>query len=758
MATNRDADLDGLYSSDEEDEWQEKNIRCLVRTRSVEDCLAPLIVQVTTLVEHGRRNERTHKASRLARAVDKAVDKLIEEGEKIAQENPKIKNEMLKACHSVSTAGGVMHNASSLFAANPQSTDNRAVMVQASRELLVAVTRLLVVADVADIYKLLNATSRVQSRFPGLSQVRSVSELVEKLKVLGPDIGNLLHLAEKRQKDLKSRRCSQELGSARAALMRSSKMLTTSTKVYLEHPHMVTAQLNRKFVLDQMHEAIGIISRVADGEEVEDPKEHSGQLTRDIDTFAAMLEQPLSTQELQQAAKQRMEVIISAAVTLASSEYTRDSHQDQITAECNAVRVQFNKLLQLCTKGQATTQEATRTAHMIQRGLGQLKNEMFKGVSDHVSDIFLDVTSPAVILVDAAEKGDTESLDQSIEFFTNHTDQMCKVVELCNSMCDDMEATKLLHTVSKQFHAITPQLINAAKTAVAKGERKKGGKKSAGTTAQKNLLMFRDAWQEVASLLSDAVDNTTSMHHFLSVSELHIKEDMAGCLEAVRAQDHQMLDQHASLVRGRCMRLLHVVQNGMAKRSDLCTADQLETVNQAVMEFRNKALSSFSTTTDKVYNNLLRSHDPSETDFLTVEASVLNMRDAMSDLRRTVAMNMPPEEIEGDDELEELVKPPRPASPLDYTESNLSTSSLFTRTLKPSISNPGTHDGAQERMAQLPVEQQEQLAKASESLTLEQSHLENEMNKWEGSKYHDDVIVLAKEMCLLMMDMSDFTR
>lgn len=45
MASNGDADLDGLYSSDE-DEWQEKNIRCLVRTRSVEDCLAPLIVQV----------------------------------------------------------------------------------------------------------------------------------------------------------------------------------------------------------------------------------------------------------------------------------------------------------------------------------------------------------------------------------------------------------------------------------------------------------------------------------------------------------------------------------------------------------------------------------------------------------------------------------------------------------------------------------------------------------------------------------------
>ena len=53
---------------------------------------------------------------------------------------------------------------------------------------------------------------------------------------------------------------------------------------------------------------------------------------------------------------------------------------------------------------------------------------MYKAVSDHVSDIFLDVTSPAVMLVDAAEKGDPEELEQSIEFFTSHADQMSKVL------------------------------------------------------------------------------------------------------------------------------------------------------------------------------------------------------------------------------------------------------------------------------------------------------------------------------------------
>ena len=63
--------------------------------------------------------------------------------------------------HCYHHTGGVMHNSSSLFAAGPQSTEHRAAMVQASRGLLLAVTRLLIVADVADIYKLLNATTRV---------------------------------------------------------------------------------------------------------------------------------------------------------------------------------------------------------------------------------------------------------------------------------------------------------------------------------------------------------------------------------------------------------------------------------------------------------------------------------------------------------------------------------------------------------------------------------------------------------------------
>lgn len=71
------------------------------------------------------------------------------------------------------------------------------------------------------------------------------------------------------------------------------------------------------------------------------------------------------------------------------------------------------------------------------------------------------------------------------------------------------------------------QLINAAKTAVVSSQQHKGGKNMTASNAHKNLLMFRDAWQETASLLSDAIDNTTSIHHFLAVSgELHARDGL----------------------------------------------------------------------------------------------------------------------------------------------------------------------------------------------------------------------------------------
>ena len=41
-------------------------------------------------------------------------------------------------------------------------------------------------------------------------------------------------------------------------------------------------------------------------------------------------------------------------------------------------------------------------------------------------------------------------------------------------------------------------------------------------------------------------------------------------------------------------------------------------------------------------------------------------------------------------------------------------------------------------------------------MTLHVYRFEKEVNKWDDNR--NDIVVLAKEMCMMMMDMSDFTR
>lgn len=59
-------------------------------------------------------------------------------------------------------------------------------------------------------------------------------------------------------------------------------------------------------------------------------------------------------------------------------------------------------------------------------------------------------------------------------------------------------------------------------------------------------------------------------------------------------------------------------------------------------------------------------------------------------------------------------------------------------------------------MAQLPQEQKAKIAEQVASFQEEKSKLDAEVSKWDDSG--NDIIVLAKQMCMIMMEMTDFTR
>lgn len=271
--------------------WDPKNLE--IRTMSVEKTLEPLVLQVTTLVNtkgaaSTKKKGKSKRASVLVLAVTKATENFIERGEQIANENPDIKLEMLEAVDEVRKHGGAMSAAAGEFSEDPCSSAKRAGMVRASRSLLSAVTRLLVLADMVDVHLLLKSLYVVENDLDKLQSVSSQDELVANMRQFGRNAAELVNQAAKRQMELKDPQLRDDLAAARASLRKNTPMLLTASKVYVRHPELDVAKQNRDQVFMEVCKAVHTISDVAQGKSYAptmDVYTGAGELAAALDDF-----------------------------------------------------------------------------------------------------------------------------------------------------------------------------------------------------------------------------------------------------------------------------------------------------------------------------------------------------------------------------------------------------------------------------------------------------------------------------------------
>lgn len=223
----------------------------------------------------------------LVLAVEKATENFIERGEQIANENPDIKPEMLTAVDEVRKTGDIMRTTAREFSEDPCSSLRRGEMVRAARNLLSAVTRLLVLADMVDVHLLLKSLHVVQDDLNKLRNASSQDELLNNMRQFGRNANELIKQAAKRQQELKDPQLRDDLAAARAVLKKHSTMLLTASKVYVRHPELDLAKVNRDYVLKQVCEAVNTISDVAQGKASVpvDMYEGAGELAAALDDF-----------------------------------------------------------------------------------------------------------------------------------------------------------------------------------------------------------------------------------------------------------------------------------------------------------------------------------------------------------------------------------------------------------------------------------------------------------------------------------------
>lgn len=297
-------------------------------------------------------------------------------------------------------------------------------------------------------------------------------------------------------------------------------------------------------------------------------------------------------------------------------------------------------LILLIWKENATyLRESLRAIDQMCRKTRDLRRQLRKAVVDHVSDSFLETTMPLLDLIEAAKSGNEKKVREKAEVFTKHAEKLVEVANLVCSMSSNEDGVKMVRYAAIQIETLCPQVINAALILVARPNSK---------VAQENMDAYRQAWENQVKILTEAVDDITTIDDFLAVSENHILEDVNKCVLALQEGDAQDLRNTAGAIQGRSARVRNVVE---AEMDNYEPCIYTKRVREAVKVLRDQVMSKFAQRVDVAVNALSSnsSKDVDEIDF--IDASRL-VYDGVREIRRTVLMNRTSEDLDTDTEFE----------------------------------------------------------------------------------------------------------
>jgi catenin alpha len=298
-----------------------------------------------------------------------------------------------------------------------------------------------------------------------------------------------------------------------------------------------------------------------------------------------------------------------------------------------------------------------------------------------------------------------------------------------------------------QVQTLSPQVVNAARILCSRTSSK---------VAIENMEVFKDAWQKSVKLLTDTVDDITTINDFLSVSENHILEDLNRCVMALRDQDAETLDRTAGAIRGRSSRVCNVV----IAETDLYEPDDvINKVLESVSILREQLIPNFARSVEYAVTALVSQpmKDPDDNGF--IEASRL-VYDGVHDVRNAVLM-LYDTGYDSESDIEDFAGQENGAS----SGGNSNNGGMNMQGYDPNgYWASDQHYRAEnepeplkpDQFQNFSQEQREQIQRQLESFRQEKRNFDREVLKWDDKG--NDIIVLAKQMCVIMMEMTDFTR
>nr|CAI5843482.1 unnamed protein product [Callosobruchus analis] len=333
---------------------------------------------------------------------------------------------------------------------------DRTTLVRASRCLLSAITRVLLLADIVVVKQLLLAKDKVSHSLDRLESVNNFTEFVKAFSQFGGEMVELAHLTGDRQNDLKDERRRAQMAAARQVLERSTMMLLTSSKTCLRHPDCPSARENHP-----------------------------------------------SCQETLPAA---LEAVLERTQDFTDSAYTSHEHREAILESSERLKSEMDHLLGLyaniegfenvstCPELDSAVQTCINSARDLSRHLANAAIQQAQELST--------ATKQGLELVGAirqqAVMSDVERLHHTSNAFHDSIDHVCKLLRHV-AVSETLQVSAKFTEINLRVYG--PQVVTAAKALAAHPSSK---------IARENLEVFADMhqWlvQDVTNVVRDVLE------------------------------------------------------------------------------------------------------------------------------------------------------------------------------------------------------------------------------------------------------------
>nr|XP_034994573.1 vinculin isoform X3 [Zootoca vivipara] len=402
-------------------------------------------------------------------------------------------------------------------------------------------------------------------------------------------------------------------------------------------------------------------------------------------------------------------------------------YRQDLLAKCDRVEQLAAQLADLAARGEGESPQAKAIAAQLQDSLKDLKSRMQEAMTQEVSDVFSDTTTPIKLLAVAATAppdapNRDEVFDDRAANFENHAARLGATAEKAAAVGTANKSTvEGIQASVKSARELTPQVVSAARILL----RNPGNQ-----AAYEHFETMKNQWIDNVEKMTGMVDEAIDTKSLLDASEEAIKKDLDKCKVAMANIQPQMLVAGATSIARRANRILLVAKKEVENSED----PKFREAVKAASDDLSKTISPMVMDAKAVAGNI---SDPGlQKNFLDsgyrILGAVAKVREAFQP--QEPDFPPPPPDLEQLHLTDELA-PPKPPLPEGEVP-------------------PPRPPPPEEKDEEFPEQKAGEVLNQPMMMAARQLH--DEARKW--SSKGNDIIAAAKRMALLMAEMSRLVR